>query len=115
MEPNHIQSTDRKSNNFAISSMIVGIFALFACISPPMQLLLGATALIVAYVSKNGRAMTGPAIAGTVMGVWGILCSFLVLVFYVFTIRMLDNPDYVALQREILRQYQDMMDAFNMK
>ncbi len=115
MEQNHIQSPDRKSNTFAIFSMIVGIFALFACISPPMQLLLGATALIVAYISRNGRAMTGPAIAGTVMGIWGILCSFLVLGFYVFTIRMLDNPDYVAMQREILRQYQEMMDAFQVK
>lgn len=115
MEQDHIQSPDKKSNTLAILSLAVGIFALFACISPPIQLLLGAAAMMAAYISRNGRPMTGPAVAGTIMGIFGILCSFAILGFYVFTIRMLDNPDYVAMQRELMRQYQDMFNAFNAK
>ena len=113
MEQNHIQSPDKKSNTFAIFSLSVGIFALFACVSPPMQLLLGAAALMAAYMSRNGRPMTGPAIAGTIMGICGILCSFLFLAFYIITILMLDKPDYVAMQRELMRQYQDLFNAFS--
>ena len=103
MEQNHIQSPDKKSNSFAVFSLAVGVFALFACISPPMQLLLGAAALMAAYMSRNG----------TIMGICGILCSFLFLGFYIFTIRMLDNPDYVAMQRELMRQYQDIFSSFS--
>lgn len=113
MEQNHIQSPDKKTNGFAFFSLAVGIFALFACVSPPIQLLLGAAALMAAYVSRNGRPMTGPAVAGTIMGICGILSSFLFLGCYVFTIRMLDDPNNVAMQREIMRQYQDMLDLFN--
>ena len=113
MEQNHIQSPDKKSNSFAVFSLAVGVFALFACISPPMQLVLGAAALMAADMSRNGRPMTGPAVAGTIMGICGILCSFLFLGFYIFTIRMLDNPDYVAMQRELMRQYQDIFSSFS--
>ena len=49
------------------------------------------------------------------MGICGILCSFLMLGFYVLTIRMMDNPEYVAMQRAIMQQYQEMMDAFGVK
>ena len=111
MEQNHIQSPDKRPNTFAFFSLAVGIFALFACVSPPMQLLLGASALMAAYLSRNGRPMTGPAIAGTVMGICGILSSFVFLAFYVLTIRMLDDPNTVAMQREILQQYQDMLNS----
>ncbi|MCI9105111.1 MAG: hypothetical protein HFG56_05955 [Lachnospiraceae bacterium] len=115
MEQNHIQSPDKKTNPFAFFSLAVGIFALFACVSPPMQLLLGASALMAAYFSKNGRPMTGPAIAGTIMGICGILSSFVFLAFYIFTIRMFNDPNYVAMHRELMRQYQDMMNAFTIK
>ncbi|MCI8659949.1 MAG: hypothetical protein HFG54_06855 [Lachnospiraceae bacterium] len=115
MEPNHIQSPKTKSGNLPLFSMIVGVFALFACMSPPMQLLFGSTALIIAYLSRQGRPMSGPAVAGTIMGICGILCSFVMLGFYVLTIRMMDNPDFVAMQREIMKQYQDMFDAFGVK
>lgn len=115
MEANHPQPSNRKLSTLTLFSMIAGIMALFACMSPPVQLLFGSTALITAYMSRRGRPMAGPAVAGTIMGICGILCSFLMLGFYVFTIRMLDNPDYVAMQREILKQYQDMMDAFGIK
>ena len=115
MEQNHIQSPDKKTNPFAFFSLAVGIFALFACVSPPMQLLLGASALMAAYFSKNGRPMTGPAIAGTIMGICGILSSFVFLAFYIFTIRMFNDLNYVAMHRELMRQYQDMMNAFTIK
>ena len=46
-----------------------------------------------------------------VMGICGILSSFVFLAFYVLTIRMLDDPNTVAMQREILRQYQDMLNS----
>lgn len=115
MEQNHIQSPDKRTNTFAFFSLAIGIFALFACVSPPMQLFLGATALMAAYLSKNRQPMTGPAVAGTIMGICGILSSFIFLAFYVFTIRMLDDPNVVAMQREIMQQYQDMFNSFSTK
>ena len=115
MEQNHIQTPDKRTNTFAFFSLAVGIFALFACVSPPIQLLLGATALMAAYFSKNGQPMTGPAIAGTIMGICGIISSFVFLAFYVFTLRLLDDPNNVAMQREIMRQYQDILNTFTTK
>lgn len=115
MEQNHIQPPNQKPGNLPLFSMIVGIFALFACMSPPMQLLFGSTALMIAYLSRQGRPMAGPAVAGSIMGICGILCSFLMLGFYVLTIRMMDNPEYVAMQRAVMQQYQEMMDAFGVK
>jgi len=53
MEPNHIQSPNQKPGSLPLFSMIVGIFALFACMSPPMQLLFGSTALMIAYLSRQ--------------------------------------------------------------
>ncbi|NBH73496.1 hypothetical protein D3Z51_16065 [Clostridiaceae bacterium] len=115
MEQNHIQSPDKRTNTFAFFSLAIGIFALFACVSPPIQLLLGATALMAAYFSKNGQPMTGPAIAGTVMGICGVVSSFVFLAVYVLTMRMLDDPNYVAMQREMMRHYQDMLNTFTTK
>lgn len=112
MEQNHLPSSDRKTTLFSLFSIMAGITALFACVSPPLQLLCGATALMMAYLSKNRQPMSAPAIVGTFMGIWGIFCSFLILGLYVMTIRMLDDPVYAAMHREFMQQYQDMINAF---
>ncbi|MCI9183482.1 MAG: hypothetical protein HFG61_01225 [Lachnospiraceae bacterium] len=115
MEQNHLQPPDRKTAFFSMLSITAGILALFACMSPPLQLLCGAMALMMAYISKNRHSMSAPAIIGSLMGFWGIFCSFLVLGLYVMTIRMLDDPSYVAMHREFMRQYQDLINAFSFK
>ncbi len=115
MEQNHLQPPDRKTAFFSMLSITAGILALFACMSPPLQLLCGAMALMMAYISKNRHSMSAPAIIGSLMGFWGIFCSFLVLGLYVMTIRMLDDPSYEAMHREFMRQYQDLINAFSFK
>ncbi len=116
MEPNRLPSPQNKKNFFSLLSITAGIFALFACVSPPMQLLFGATALMMAYISKNNeRSLPVPAFVGSLLGIAGIFCSFAVLGLYVMTIRMLDDPGYVAMHREFMRQYQDMINSFPLK
>lgn len=103
----------KMSGTFAICSLVLGIFAIMSCISPPVQLLFGAAALMLSYLSKNGKRLTGPAIAGMILGILGIIFSILIFAYFMATVRLMDDPANMALFRQAMSQYQDLINSLN--
>lgn len=115
MEQKPAPSPERRAAMWGRFSMIAGIAALFTCSSPPTQLLFGAMALIMAYMSRSISRPLGRrnifAIIGTVLGVFGVLCSLLLAGCYVLSLRLMDDPSYAAMYRELMQQYQSMFSG----
>lgn len=115
MEQKDPLNLGKMSGTFSIVSLILGIFAIMSCISPPIQLLFGAAALMLAYLSKNGKRLTGPAVAGTVLGILGIIFSILIFIYFMATVRLMDDPANMALFRQAMSQYQELINGLNQK
>lgn len=113
MDQNNTPNLGKMSGTFSVVSLIFGIFALMSCISPPIQLLFGAMALMTAYLSRNEKRLTGPAVAGTVLGILGIIFSILIFIYFMATIRLMDDPANMALFRQAMSQYKELIDGLN--
>lgn len=115
MDQNNTPTLGKMSGAFSISSLIFGIFAIMSCISPPIQLLFGAAALMLAYLSKNGKRLTGLAVAGIILGMIGIIFSVLIFIYFMATVRLMDDPANIALFRQAMSQYQELFSILNQK
>lgn len=113
MEQNNMPDLGKMSGTLSIVSLILGIFAIMSCISPPVQLLFGAMALMTAYLSRNRKRLTGPAVAGTILGILGIIFSILLFIYFMATVRLMDDPANIALFQQAMSQYQDLINSLN--
>lgn len=113
MDQKNTLNLEKLSGTFALVSLILGIFALMSCISPPVQLLFGAAALMSSYLSRNGKRLTGPAIAGGVLGILGIIFSILIFIYFMATVRLMDDPANIALFQQAMSQYQELINSLN--
>lgn len=118
--PQFSNQFNEKAGNFAFLSMATGLASLFSLFNPPIGLLLGSAACILAYLTYTCRRRLGaPAIIGSILGVIGILVSLLIFFNYLFVIRFLDNPEALIGQisdpvkaqqfRDLIAQYKDMI------
>lgn len=98
--------------NFPLLSLIAGICALVACCSPPRQMFCGACAIVLAYLSKQGRPFSKPALIGLIFGCLSVVCSILIFVQYVMALRVMSDPANSELVKEALRQSQEIMNYF---
>lgn len=101
---------DSLYNKLSIFSIMAGVLALTSCCYPPVQLVLGAAAVMMAYLSKNSKPFTIPAIIGMIMGVLSIIISVLIFVQFVWAMDMMSDPSNAAMVKEIYRQYQDVFN-----
>lgn len=113
----HSEHTTEKTpknitSNFAFLSMLSGLFACFSFFYPPMQLLLGSSAVILAYISKKGKPYSGLSIAGLITGIFSIVCSILMFGLIVYSFRMMKDPANAAMIRDIYQQYQELFKQF---
>lgn len=97
--------------NLALLSIVSGIFALTSCCSPPVQLVFGAAAVMLAWLSKNEKPMTVPAIIGMIMGIVSIVLSILIFVNYIWAMDLMADPNNAAMVKDIFRQYQDVFNS----
>ncbi len=97
--------------NLALLSIVSGIFALTSCCNPPVQLVFGAAAVMLAWLSKNGRPMAVPAVIGMVMGIVSIILSILIFVQYIWAMDLMSDPNNAAMVKEVFRQYQEIFDS----
>lgn len=97
-------------NKLSIFSIMAGVLALTFCCYPPAQLVLGAASIMMAYLSKNRKPFTAPAIIGMIMGVLSIIISILIFVQFVWAMDMMSDPSNAAMVKEIYRQYQDVFN-----
>lgn len=92
-------------------SLLAGILGMTSCCSPPIQLVFGMTAILLAYLSKNGKPRTSMAMFGTVLGVISVIISLLVFGQYVFAMHLMEDPANASLVKEVFQQYQGIMNS----
>lgn len=93
-------------HRIAMFSMFSGIGALLSFVTPPTQLILGVTAAMGAYLSKNGKPMRGTAKVGMTLGICSVLCSLIVFCNFIWLMNFLDDPANTELFKEILNYLQ---------
>lgn len=105
------------STTFGVISLAIGVLGIFSFFYPPAQLLCGAAAIILAYLSKNGKKMNVLAIIGIVLGVFSVLLSIFFFRCFIETLRFMDNPANVAAYNEaisqLMAQYGVLADLMN--
>lgn len=96
--------------NFSIVSLVLAVSALFSCCTPPAQFFCGACAIMAAVLSRKGQGFSTMARIGLVIGILSIICSILVFIQYVTTMRLMSDPANAALMKEVTRYYQEFMN-----
>lgn len=104
-------NTPSKPNTLATLSLITGIFALISCCFPPLQLLLGVAAIMLAIVSKKGAPFTGMAIAGLVLGGISVVSSLLIFTLYVYSLRIIQDPANAGAVKDFMTQYESLYES----
>lgn len=89
---------------------LCGILGIFSFFYPPIQLIFGSSALILAYVSKNSGSLHGSAIAGIILGVLCIIISFVIFKEYIWVMDLLDDPASSAEIKEMIQMYRDLIE-----
>ncbi|MDD3254081.1 MAG: hypothetical protein PHV18_16225 [Lachnospiraceae bacterium] len=110
MEPNQDKLT-LFYNKCPAFSLFAGLLALTSCCYPPVQLVLGAAAVLMAYLSKNSGTMTSQAKIGTVLGVISICTSVLIFAQFVFAMHLMEDPANASLIKEVYRQYEEFFNS----
>ncbi len=105
------------SGTFAIISLAIGILGLFSFFYPPAQLLCGASALMLAYLSRREKKLNGLAVAGVVLGILSVLLSLFFFNCFMETLRFMDDPANVAAYNEamarLMAQYDALLNLMN--
>lgn len=99
-------------NNMAVFSMIAGILACITFYYPPLQFFMGASAVILAYISRRGKDFSGFSIAGIATGIFSIICSILIFSLIVYSFTLMKDPANADMIRDIYRQYQELFRQF---
>ena len=73
-------------------SILAGILGFLACCNPPLQLICGSTALILAWLSKKEQPLKPQAIVGIILGCICILFSFFIFFQYMWAMNIMEDP-----------------------
>lgn len=112
MESTHQKKQNSIYDNLALFSLIAGIVGLTSCCYPPVQLILGSTALILAFLSRNQKALTVPSIIGIITGTISLLLSLLLFLQYVWVMNLMEDPANAAMVKEFYRQTEELMNQW---
>ena len=96
----------KETNNLALASMIVGIFALLTCCIPFIQFPLAMTTIVLVILSKRKRPFHGFAIAGLVLGILAAVISIGMTIYLGFLISLMKDPDFMSIYNSMLELYQ---------
>ncbi|MCD8223068.1 MAG: hypothetical protein LUD07_12970 [Clostridiales bacterium] len=105
----------------AILSLASGISSIAVIFNPPIELLLGACAVLLAWLFRiYNQKFSLLSIIGLVLGIIGILLSIFVFLNYIAVIRLMDNPESLIQSikdpdlanqfREMLNYYREMLN-----
>lgn len=92
-------------------SILAGILGFLACCNPPLQLICGSAALILAWLSKQGQPFKPQAIVGMILGYICILFSFFIFFQYMWAMKIMEDPANAGMIKEIYRQTQEMLES----
>ncbi|MCD8083116.1 MAG: DUF4190 domain-containing protein [Clostridiales bacterium] len=109
--PEHNHRTMSVYHMLSLSSLLCGILGLICIFYPPAGLVLGVSAILTAWLSKNDRRRSASALAGTVLGCLAAALSLLIFMQYVLVIDYITDPGNSALVTDILQKYRDLFGA----
>lgn len=95
-------------HTLSLFSLICGVIGLISCCNPPLQLICGSSALILAYLSKNEKKLSRTAFIGMVLGALSVIASILIFLQYVGAMQLIEDPANNALIRDMYRRYQEI-------
>ena len=98
-------------NKLSTASMLLGILSIVCWCSPPVQFTLGAFALMLSWLGKNGKPMTPRAAVGSVTGGIAIVLSLFIFMQFIMALEMAKDPENLSLIREVYRQTKELMDG----
>lgn len=98
-------------NRLARTSLFLGIFAIFSWFYPPVQIVLGSSAALSAWLSRRERRFTGAGIAGFVIGIFCILLSFFIFFQYMLVYNVAQDPANADLIRQVYHQAQEILNG----
>ena len=105
----------RQKNSYATVSLVSGIFGLLTlcCMAFPIAIILGVGAIAFAVISKQGRPMTGPAIAGIILGAFCIVLGIGEFLYILAVSAFMKDPENAAMFNEIYNQLEQQMNQMN--
>ena len=105
----------RQKNSYATVALVSGIFGLLTlcCMAFPIAIILGVGAIAFAVISKQGRPMTGPAIAGIILGAFCIVLGIGEFLYILAVSAFMKDPENAAMFNEIYNQLEQQMNQMN--
>lgn len=91
-------------------SLMCGILGIFSFFYPPIQLIFGSSALILSYLSRNCGSWRVSAIAGIILGILSVICSFVIFKEYMWIMGLLEDPAHSAEIREMFLEYRELIE-----
>lgn len=113
--PEAPKTPPKKPNTFATLSLVSGIFGLISCCFPPMQLLFGAAAIMLAVISKKDGSFPGISIAGMVLGILSVVCSLVLFACFAYSMKLMQDPEYARIFNEMMTEYQQILESYQMQ
>lgn len=98
-------------NKLSMFSIMAGILALTSCCYPPVQLVFGVAAVMLAWLSRNGEPMAVPSVIGMIMGIVSVVLSVLIFLQYIWAMKFMGDPANAAMVKDFYQQYQDIFNS----
>ena len=114
-QPYRGPESPKQKNSYATVSLVSGIFGLLTlcCMAFPIAIILGVGAIAFAVISKQGRPMTGPAIAGIILGAFCIVLGIGEFLYILAISAFMKDPENAAMFNEIYNQLEQQMNQMN--
>jgi hypothetical protein len=108
------QYEDKRSNNFATASMILGIAGLATGCCVYTSIICGALAVIFALLSRGGeRTMSSRAKAGLGLGIAGIVCGILMIV-AAFVVVIVQYGSFENYMNHYMELYEQLLGGYGL-
>ncbi len=99
------------ASRLSLFSLIAGILGLVSCCNPPIQLICGSSAAILAWLSRTQQPLTPRGVIGLVLGILSIIISILVFFQFMWAMEIIEDPANAELIRQFYQQTQEMMES----
>ena len=94
-------------SRLAKGALIAGLLALIMSLIPFVQLPLSSTAIVLVILHyRKYQVWNGFAIAGLVMGLFGVIISFLMTLYWGYIFSMMHDPAFMETYQNLLNQLQ---------
>ena len=110
-QPYGSQPQPKQKNKFATLSLVCGIIGLLTlcCCAFPLAIIMGAGAICFAVISKKEMPLSGPAIAGIILGIICVLLGIGEFIYVMAFSQFMNDPENAAIINEIYEQMEQQL------